>query len=84
VLRSKKIEGTFRSTELKERGRSVSINIALLRSEKQSRRVVAGDIFMTEIRQPLHEDFAAKLHPLRSLVTRAAATCPKLASVEEE
>jgi hypothetical protein len=36
---------------------------------------------MTEIRQPLHEQFAASLHPFRSLVTRAAATRPKLAGV---
>lgn len=37
---------------------------------------------MTKIRQPLHEEFAANSHPLRFLVTSAAATRPKLASVE--
>jgi hypothetical protein len=36
---------------------------------------------MTEIGPPLHEEFAANLHRLRSLVTRTAANGPKLASV---
>ncbi len=36
---------------------------------------------MTEIGQPLHEQFAANVHAFRSSVTRAAATRPKLASV---
>jgi hypothetical protein len=38
---------------------------------------------MTKIRQTLHEEFAANLHPVSSLVTRAAATRPKLASVDK-
>jgi hypothetical protein len=40
-------------------------------------------MFMTEIGQPLHEQFATSLHAFRSLVTRAAAIRPKLASVDE-
>jgi hypothetical protein len=40
-------------------------------------------MFMTEIGQRLYEQFAANLHAFRSLVTRAAATRPKLASVDE-
>jgi hypothetical protein len=39
------------------------------------------DKFMTEIGQPLHEQFAATLQPCRSSVTRAATMRPKLASV---
>jgi hypothetical protein len=38
---------------------------------------------MTEIGEPLHEQFAANLHPSVSPVTRAAAIRPKLASVDE-
>ena len=36
---------------------------------------------MTETGQPLHEQFAANLHPSRSSVTRATTMRPKLASV---
>jgi Tol biopolymer transport system component len=38
---------------------------------------------MTEIGEPLHEQFAANLHPSVFPVTRAAAIRPKLASVNE-
>ena len=71
----------FAPTELEEGTRRVSINIALLRSEGQSPRIVAADKFVTSIRQPLHKQFAANVHALRSLVTRAGTTRPKLASV---
>src|SRR5260370_42182184 len=73
----------FAPTELEEWTRRVSINIALLRSEKQSPCIVAGDIFMTESGQTLRKDLAGNLHAFRSLVTRAAAISPKLASVDE-
>jgi hypothetical protein len=36
---------------------------------------------MTEIRKPLHKQFAATLHALPSLVTRAAVNRLKLSSV---
>jgi hypothetical protein len=36
---------------------------------------------MTKIAQPPHEQFAANMHSLCSLVTRTAAVRPKLASV---
>jgi hypothetical protein len=40
-------------------------------------------MFMTEIGQPLHEQFAASLLAFRSLVTRAVVIRPKLAGVDE-
>jgi hypothetical protein len=79
----KTIGGTFRSYGAKGRSRGVSINIALLRSEEQSLCIVAADIFMTNTMEFSDKSFAANLHPLFSLVTRAAATRLKLASVDE-
>jgi formaldehyde-activating enzyme involved in methanogenesis len=59
----------------------VSINIALLRSEKQSPCIVTADIFMTNAVELSDKTFAANLHRSRSSVTRAVTMRPKLASV---
>ena len=83
MCRSKTIGGTFRSYGAKGRSRGVSINIALLRSEEQSLCIVAADIFMTNTVELSDKTFAANLHLFRSLVTRAVAVRPKLASVDE-
>jgi hypothetical protein len=80
-VREKTIGRTFRSYGAKGRSRGVSINIALLRSEEQSLCIVAADIFMTNTAEFSDKTFAAILHTLCSLVTRAAATRLKLASV---